>query len=51
MTALVGPNGAGKSTLLAVAAGDLRPDVGEVQLHGAPLRAALPGPTNLPHLR
>ncbi|HCR31885.1 MAG TPA: hemin ABC transporter ATP-binding protein, partial [Stenotrophomonas sp.] len=44
VSALVGPNGAGKSTLLAVAAGDLRPDVGEVQLHGAPLRSYKAGP-------
>ncbi|MGQ0680130.1 MAG: heme ABC transporter ATP-binding protein [Actinomycetota bacterium] len=35
IVALVGPNGAGKSTLLAVIAGDLKPDHGEVFIHGA----------------
>ena len=43
VTALVGPNGAGKSTLLAVAAGDLRADVGEVSLL-APLASYKAGP-------
>ncbi|MDV8001319.1 ABC transporter ATP-binding protein [Rhodococcus sp. IEGM 1408] len=32
--AIVGPNGAGKSTVLALLAGHLRPDSGEVHLHG-----------------
>ncbi|MCW2680610.1 MAG: hypothetical protein JWM62_2011 [Frankiales bacterium] len=34
--ALVGPNGSGKSTLLKVLAGDLRPEAGQVEVHGAP---------------
>jgi ABC-2 type transport system ATP-binding protein len=39
ITALVGANGAGKSTLLRLAAGQLRPDVGEVRVSGiSPLR-------------
>ncbi len=39
ITALVGGNGAGKSTLLRLAAGQLRPDVGEVRVCGiSPLR-------------
>lgn len=37
VVALVGPNGAGKSTLLAVLAGDIGPDVGRVELAGAPV--------------
>ncbi|WP_343650877.1 heme ABC transporter ATP-binding protein [Stenotrophomonas sp.] len=44
VTALVGPNGAGKSTLLAVAAGDLRADVGDVALNGRALHAYKAGP-------
>jgi iron complex transport system ATP-binding protein len=35
--ALVGPNGAGKTTLFRLAAGTLRPDAGEIHLHGRPL--------------
>ncbi|MBU3739504.1 MAG: ABC transporter ATP-binding protein [Rhodoferax sp.] len=33
--ALIGPNGSGKSTLFHLIAGGLRPDAGEVRLHGA----------------
>ncbi|MGF0225118.1 ABC transporter ATP-binding protein [Dietzia natronolimnaea] len=35
--AIVGANGAGKSTALALLAGHLRPDSGEVHLHGRPV--------------
>ncbi|GIW79418.1 MAG: ABC transporter ATP-binding protein [Gemmatales bacterium] len=31
---LVGPNGAGKSTLMKLATGQLKPDIGSVQVHG-----------------
>jgi ABC-2 type transport system ATP-binding protein len=34
ITGLVGANGAGKSTLLRLATGQLRPDLGSVQVHG-----------------
>ena len=36
---IIGPNGAGKSTVLKLLAGILRPDLGEVEVHGR--RAAL----------
>ena len=36
---LVGPNGAGKSTLLGTLAGRVRPDAGQVSLHGRSLAA------------
>ena len=36
-TAVVGPNGAGKSTLLRALAGLLKPERGQVTLHGKPL--------------
>ena len=34
ITGLVGSNGAGKSTLLKLATGQLRPDLGSIQVHG-----------------
>ncbi|MGE3804479.1 MAG: ABC transporter ATP-binding protein [Gemmataceae bacterium] len=34
ITGLVGPNGAGKSTFMRLAAGQLRPDLGSVQIRG-----------------
>jgi ABC-2 type transport system ATP-binding protein len=34
ITALVGGNGSGKSTLLRLAAGQIRPDLGTVRIHG-----------------
>lgn len=34
ITGLVGTNGAGKSTLMRLATGQLRPDLGQVQVHG-----------------
>ena len=34
---LLGPNGAGKSTTVGMIAGLLKPDTGEVRIHGAPL--------------
>jgi heme exporter protein A len=37
--AIVGPNGAGKTTLLRLLAGLLRPDAGDIQVLGQPLRA------------
>jgi iron complex transport system ATP-binding protein len=36
--AVIGANGAGKSTLLSVLAGLLKPDAGQVEFDGAPLR-------------
>ena len=32
--ALIGPNGAGKSTLIGQVAGEIRPDAGNIRLHG-----------------
>ena len=40
--ALVGENGAGKSTLMNIAAGVLRPDSGQILLHGSEVRFANP---------
>ena len=40
--ALLGENGAGKTTLMRVAFGMVRPDAGEVELHGSPHRPATP---------
>ena len=37
LTVVIGPNGAGKSTLLLALAGLLKPDMGDVQLDGAPI--------------
>jgi ABC-2 type transport system ATP-binding protein len=36
VTGLLGPNGAGKSTLIKLVTGMLRPDLGEVLVHGEP---------------
>ena len=36
---LIGPNGAGKSTLFGLIAGDLRPDTGDIVLHGSNVTA------------
>ena len=47
LLAVVGPNGSGKTTLVRVVSGLLRPESGEVMVHGRPLagwtRAALAG--------
>jgi len=40
--AVLGENGAGKTTLMCVAFGLVRPDAGEVRVHGAPRRFASP---------
>ena len=40
--ALVGENGAGKSTLMSILAGLYRPDSGEVEIDGAPVRFRSP---------
>ncbi|WP_338844710.1 ABC transporter ATP-binding protein [Massilia sp. W12] len=47
--ALIGPSGAGKSTLLDLLRGELKPDSGEILIHGLPL-SALP-PATLAHNR
>ena len=40
VTALVGPNAAGKTTLIKSILGLVRPDAGEIRVHGAPVDAA-----------
>ncbi|MEO5722255.1 MAG: ATP-binding cassette domain-containing protein [Chthoniobacterales bacterium] len=45
-TALIGPSGCGKSTILRLIIGLLKPDIGTVQINGAPL-----APDNLASLR
>ncbi|HEV2566192.1 MAG TPA: heme ABC transporter ATP-binding protein [Microvirga sp.] len=42
LTVVIGPNGAGKSTLLRLLSGELTPTVGDVRLHGQPLRSIPP---------
>ncbi|TNC29768.1 sugar ABC transporter ATP-binding protein [Amycolatopsis alkalitolerans] len=42
VTALAGENGAGKSTVMKIASGQVRPDAGEVLVHGRHLRHAQP---------
>lgn len=42
VTAIIGPNGAGKSMLLKVLAGELKPNMGSVQLDGRDLRTFTP---------
>ena len=49
VVAIVGPNGAGKSTLCGLIAGDLRPDSGELEICGHPVRGT--GPAALARLR
>lgn len=40
--AVVGPSGIGKSTLTGLIAGVLRPDAGEIRVHGVPVRGREP---------
>ncbi len=40
---VTGPNGSGKTTLILILAGLLEPQMGEVLLHGKPLKEQLPG--------
>src|SRR5659263_41262 len=42
VTALAGENGAGKSTVLKIISGQVRPDQGEVLVHGEPLTSSDP---------
>src|SRR5207302_98188 len=42
IVALVGDNGAGKSTLIKVLSGAVRPDSGEIDMEGKPIRITKP---------
>lgn len=46
LVALIGENGAGKSTLVRCIAGDMAPDVGEVQIEGSRVRSNISAATS-----